>query len=436
MSTLKLADGKELNLPDKDEAAKVKYLADTWLNHGRTPDGEKLSWSSIAETISPKHKDLTTTGEVRALLARATETIIREPIEPLMAIEGLFTRVQAPSMRTDILLGALGAVTAGEVDELGTYPEVMFDIGGGIQVATIGKSGIQASFSDEALRYTTWDIMAINLRLMGAAMARHTEYKAVSYLRSMGTVAFDNASPTDSLFGVTTGRALGGSANGTLTIDDLMVAYTHMVETGYTPDTLVMSPQMYFMWVRDPVLRYIFMETGSNVYFATYRGHPGPQATWSNGALGGRGPTMGQGIVPGGAVSGETATPITGYSNRANSSPEVPSYFPFPLQIIVSPMIPYDPVNKLGELYLVASGWVGFHLIDEDPTTVEWRDENIEAVKVKIRARDSFAVATDGLAINVIKNVKNAQNFYNGQVHLQQTVSGTITEIDADTPVV
>lgn len=435
MPQLKFADGKTLELPDMDEKG-ARYLADTWSNSGKTPEGERIGWASMASTLSPKNKDLVSTTEVKALLAKSTEMVIREPIEPILAISGLFTRVPSQGLKTEILLGAIGAITAGEVDELGTYPEVNFDLGGGVQVAHIGKSGIAAAFSDEALRYTTWDIMAINLRLMAAAVARYTEFKAINVLRSLGTVLFDNAVPTSSMFGVTTGRAMGGSANGSLTMDDLMQAYTYMVETGFTPDTLVLSPQMYFMFVRDPVLRHLFLGGNGNVFFATWNGNPGVKASWSNGMLGGRGPSNGQNIIPGGAATGETASPITEYSNQANSSPNVPSYFPFPLRIVVSPLMPYDPSTKLGDIYLIASGMVGFHLIDEEQTTVEWRNEDIEATKVKIRQRDALAVGWDGMGIGVLRHIKNTQNFYHGHVQLQQTVSGAIEEIDSDTAVV
>lgn len=432
---LTFKDGSSVTLPEKD-SAKAKYLADTWLKSGLTPSGEEVPWSSFAEIISPKNKDLVTVNEVRALLATSTETILREPIEPILAITSLFTRVAAKGLKTEILLGAMGIVSAGEVDEMGTYPEVNFEIGGGITVAHIGKSGIAASFSDEALRYTTWDIMAINLRLMKAAMARYTEFKAISTLRSLGTVLFDNAAPTTSMFGITTGRSMSGSGNGTLTMDDLMLGYTYMIETGYTPDTLCLSPQMYFMWVRDPVLRHLFLQGNGGVYFATYNGDPGVRATWSNGMLGGRGPSLGQNIVPGGNAASETASEITEYSNQATSSPNVPSYFPVPLRIIVSPMLPYDPSTKLGDIYLIASNYVGFRLIDEEETMVEWRNEDNETTKVKLRQRDAFAVGYDGFGIGIFRHVKNDQNFFHGDVQLTQSVSGSIAELDSTTPVV
>jgi len=436
MYKFKLNDGKELELPvgeATDPKAKkrtaAKFLADTWKNHGFTPEGDYLEFGKIVDLIS--------TTEMSELLPIATEWILREPVEPILAITSLYTRVMAKGLSQNIVMGALGAIAAGDADEGGNYPEVSFDTGGAVTTATIGKSGIQASFTDEALRYIPWDIMAIQLRLMRQAVLRHTEYKAIKFLLAMGQVLFDNANPTSSLFGVTTGRAMDGSANGSLIMDDILTAYTHMVETGYTPDTLVMSPQFYFMWVKDPVLKYLFMEgSGRGVYFATYTGNPAPLPNWSNGALGAMGPSNGYNVIPMGNAAGETATGLEETSPVANSAPVIPNYLGLPLRIIVSPLMPYDPTTKLGHIFLVASGRVGYHLIDEEPSTTEWRDEDRELIKVKIKQRDSFAVVDDGNGICVFRNVKNVENYYHGHVQLTQTVSGQITEIDPDTAVV
>lgn len=440
---LKDVEGNEVSFPEvsgsnrKKANQDAKYFADTWLNSGLTPDGEEIPWTSVYEKISPKVKDLQSSTDFRTLLSKSTEMIIKEPIEPILAVTGLYTRVKALGLKTELIMGAIGAVEAGEATEGGGYPEVTFDIGGGVQVATIGKSGIQASFTDEALRYTTWDLMAMMLRMMGAAVARHTEWKAINQLRSLGQTLFDNARPTRSVFGVTTGRDMSGAANGTITMDDIMNAYTLQVQNGFTPDTLILPPQAFFMWARDPVLRHLFLQGASGgVYFATYNGNPGVLPNWSNGSLGGRGPSFGYNIMPGGNAAGEAATEQGAMSNRANSAPKVPGYLGLPLMIIVSPLIPYDTETKLFDMILCSSGMVGYHLIDEEQTSVEWRDEDREITKVKFKQRDSFAIAFDGAPIAVFRNLKNDVNWFHGNIQLTQSVSGTLTDIPVDEAVV
>jgi hypothetical protein len=414
---LKLVDGRELTLPSNENHA-ARYVADLFKNRGQLPDSdERIEWSVFAETISPRNRDAIASSEITPLLAKSMEILIREPVEPLAIITGLFNRVQAKGLNTQVLAGAMGAVYAQDVQEHGTYPEVNFQIGGAVSTAWIGKSGIAASFTDEALRYSTWDIMATNLRLMGNALVRHKEQKAVNFLTSLGTTLFDNRTPAQSLYGVCSGRDLTLAANGTLRMDDLMRGMAHMSEEGFPADTLLMHPLFYYSFIQDPVLRAMMLAHGGGSYFNTWNGNPGPQAPWSNGALGATGPTNGQTIVPGGSPSGAAATTLANRPNRADSAGQLPGYFPFNFRIVISPLCPFDPELQSGNIFLLSSGNVGFHLVDEDPTTVEWRDESVEVVKIKIRERYGFAVAHEGQGVGVFENVSAGQNFFDGTVN-------------------
>jgi hypothetical protein len=154
---IKFTDGTELTLPSSKKAA-ARYMADMIRNRGQLPDSEEsISWETFANTISPKNRDAISSSEITPLLQESMEILIREPVEPSMTITPLFTRVQAKGLNTQILAGAMGAVYAGDVQESGTYPEVNFQMGGAVSTAYIGKSGIAASFTDEALRYSTFD---------------------------------------------------------------------------------------------------------------------------------------------------------------------------------------------------------------------------------------------------------------------------------------
>jgi len=216
-------------------------------------------------------------------------------------------------------------------------------------------------------------------------------------------------------------------------MDDLLRAMAHMSEEGFTATTLLMNPLFFYKFVQDPVMRAMLINHGGGSYFGGWSGNPGPQASWSNGAMGGQGPTRGQKIVPGGTPSGNTVTPLTERSNRANSAFRMPSYAGINLNIITSPLVTYDPESNLGDIFLLSEGNVGFYLVDEDPTTVEWRDESVETVKVKIRERYGFAVAHEGQGVGVFKNVALEENFFNGTV---QAAAVTAAAIDPATPVV
>ncbi len=425
MNQFKLVSGRTIDLPTNDKAA-ARFLADVIVNRGQLPDSDdKISWQEFAETISPKNKDMVRTSEITPLLQSSMEILIREPVEPNAIITPQFTRIQAQGLNTQILAGAMGAVYAGDVQELGTYPEVNFQMGGAVSTAYIGKSGIAASFTDEALRYSTFDIMAKNLQLMGNALVRHKEQKAVAFLKQLGTALYDNVNPSHSIYGVTTGRSLGAagklSANGSLSMDNLMRAMAHMAEEGLSATTLLMHPLFYYSFIQDPVLRQMMLYHGGGSWFNAYSGAPGVLTPYSNGSMGAMGPSNGTRIVNGrgigtsgqGSVT-EQITSVAGRSQLATSAPNLPSYFPFNLQILVSPLCPYDPESETGDIFLLSGGKIGYHLVDEDPTTVEWRDENTETVKIKIRERYGFAVAHEGQGVGVLKNVKRAEQHWDG----------------------
>jgi peptidyl-prolyl cis-trans isomerase SurA len=50
-------------------------------------------------------------------------------------------------------------------------------LAGGTVVAQIGKSGLAVSLTEEMITWSQWDLIAIQLRLAGQAMARHKEKK-------------------------------------------------------------------------------------------------------------------------------------------------------------------------------------------------------------------------------------------------------------------
>ncbi len=428
---LKLRDGQQMALPGEKPQA-VNVLADLFRNQGRMLDeGTRVDWRDVYEYLSPRNTDAVATSEIRPLLQSAMEVLIREPLEPLSVITGLFSRVEAEGLQTQVLAGALGAVTAGDIPENGTYPEVMFQIGGAMQTAFVGKSGIAASFTDEALRYSTWDIMAMNLRLMKAALLRHKEQKAASFLRQLGTELYNNASPSSSLFGVTTGRGLDMAANGSLSIDDLFKAMAHMSEEGFAPSVMLVNPLFFYQFLQDPVLRGMMMAHGGGAYFQNWNGNAGPRDPWASGPMGGIGPSAGNKVTPFGAANGESATGIAGREHGMTATPSIPGYFPWPFQVVASPLVPFDSESNLGDIILCSQGDVGYHIVDEELTQVEWRNESVDVTSVKLRERYAFAVAHEGQGVGVMKNVKLARNYWDGTINVTDTGIAAIGATDS-----
>jgi len=392
-----------------------------WRSGGHTPDGDKVPITDAINIASaPEY------------LPKVISNIVKEAVEPLLVGTSLLQRINYKAGQV-ISFPATGALSAADIPEGGEYPETQLNIAGGTVVANIGKSGIAVKVTEEMIRYSQYDVIAMHLRAAGRALARHKEKKIFDYITSMGTVCFDNDNISNGIFGrPTTGRGFDGSANGSITMDDIFDTYGQIVAQGFIPDTLIMHPLTWTMFVKDPTLRAFAMQAGGGTMFASYSGNPAGRTPWDN--MGGLGMGTGQNVTP--------SSPVNEYSQTITSAPQLPSYLPTPFRIIVSPFVPYNPTggpnsSPVTDIYMVDSREVGALIVDEDVTTDEWNDPSVDIRKIKLRERYGIAILNEGQAIGVIKNVVNVQNHWDSGPAQKtggvQLAAGEISEINAST---
>ena len=222
----------------------------------------------------------------------------------------------------------------------------------------------------------------------------------------MGVTCFDNVNPTSSLKGVTTGRDLAGAGNGSVTMDDIFDAYAQVITQGFTPNTLLMHPLTWTMFVKDATLRSFVLGNNGGNWFAGYSGNAAGRAPWG----GGLGMSGGQDITPGGNAAGAAASPLSAYPQTLNSAPELPGYMNIPFRIIVSPFVPYDPRRKLTDIYMFDASELGVLIVDEEVTTEEFDDPRVDIRKIKLRERYGIGILNEGKAIATLKNVHVVAN--------------------------
>lgn len=407
----------------KDE----KSYAYTWLNNGQLPTGEPEEVISVEDAIAVPN--------TAVWLPKVIQNIVKEAVEPMLIGTSLLQRIEYHFGQT-ITFPAVGALDAADIAEGMAYPERQLAIGGATVTAQIGKSGLAVKVTEEMIRYSQFDVINMHLRAAGRALARHKEKKVFNYIRSMGVVCFDNLNPTSSVFGVTTGRDLDGSANGSVLVDNLFDAYSQILLQGFTPNTLLMHPLSWAMFVKDPVMRLMMLNGAGGTFFATHSGSPSGRAPWDNSGQGGLGVSGGQNINQGGNAGGADPTPLEGYPQTLNSAPNLPNYFPFPFRIIVSPFVNFNPATKLTDIMLFDSNELGALIVDEDVQTDEWTDPSVDIRKIKLRERYGIGIFNEGMAIGVMRNVKVVPNQVVLPAQATQSVSGTISDIPATVAVV
>lgn len=403
-----------------EDAKQLEFL---WRNNGKQQDGNRIS---LTDALSVPNAPM--------LMPKVISNIVKEAQEPLLVGTSLLQRINYSYGQT-ITFPAVGALVAADIAEGQEYPERSLQMGGSTVTANIGKSGVAVKVTDEMIRYSQFDVIGMHLRAAGRALARHKEVKIFNLIRAMGVPVFDNVNPTQSLKGVTTGRDLSGAGNGSVTMDDIFDAYAQVITQGFFPNTLLMHPLTWVMFVKDATLRAFVQQNGAGTYFATWTGNPAGRAPWDNSSQGGLGVSSGQNILPGQtstggtAPHGQTPTGLLEYPQTINSAPVLPSYLNVPFRIIVSPFVPYDPRRKLTDIYMFDSSELGVLIVDEEVMTEEFDDPRVDIRKIKLRERYGLGILNEGKAIATLKNVHVVPNEVVLPAQAQIDVSGSVLTI-------
>lgn len=397
---------------------KVKKMVELWKANGRIPGiADRISYDELAK-IDIKHskevRDNLSSTDHPMLIPRVISEVVKEAIEPNIVLTPLLQRVSY-SHGTHVSFPGMGAISAADIPEGGEYPERSLDFAGQV-VATIGKSGVAVKMTEEMIRYSMYDVMSMHLRAAGKALIRWKEKKVADMIiaNAGGTnTLFDNTSAS---YPSTTGRDSVGNYNGSLSLDDIFKAYAIMINRGFTVNTLIMNP---FAWqlFADEALQRIFGFEHALPMWQNVQGSLGNAPQWSNGSA------FGNGLLQN--------TTVTAPQNIATTYTNVPSFFPYPFRIIVTPFMPYYAGSNTVDIIMCDIAQLGVLIVDEDVTTDRWEDPARDIVKVKLRERYAVAHINDGKGMGLIKGVSLARGFDFAH-NIQISLTGSATALAND----
>lgn len=392
---------RQYNLMKRDDD-KVKKLTKIWKNNGEV-DGlkERLTLEEMFSHDRQWHSEYQneardagfTSTDHPLLINRVVSEVVKEAIEPQIVLTNLLQRISF-SHGTQLTFPAMGAIAAADIPEGGEYPERSLEFAGQT-VATIGKSGLAVKMTDEMIRYSLFDVMSMHLRAAGRALIRHKEQKVSDMMIDTAGGAntlFDNSSTS---FLSTTGRDAGGSYNGTMTLDDIFKAYSIMANRGFTPNALIMNPFAWEIFADEGIARALGFQNGIAVWQAV-QGSLGNAPQWSNG-------NFGNGLLQN--------TQVSQPQNVAGTFTNVPSVFPIPFNIIVSPFMPINTTTNRTDLIMCDISELGVLVVDEEVVTEEWDDPARDIRKVKLRERYAVAAINNGAATGVFKDISLSRSF-------------------------
>lgn len=398
---------------DQEQKIKFNNVYDAFQSRGRIIDKE-------GKCHKFELKDLVTREDLMRFVPTTIETVVREAIEPnLFIVDRLFQKISI-ERGSRIQIGALGALTAGRVGQAGEYPERTLDLDGGDMVAiTTDKYGLKISLTEEVLTDNQWDIVNIWLRAAGKALARCKEKVGTNLLLEMGYDIFDNINPTNSYAGATTGRDITGAANGSMTANDIFEMYAYGINRGFSPDVILMNPLAWKTFMTDTEMREVVLN-GATV--SSVRSPNGSYAqAWgtSHNGFGLRTTATGNSQTSGSTIKGgspwvQTLNPLGATFNIA------PKYLPTPLEVIVSPLVPfsygtngYERIDSgcRTNVIMVDSGACGVIGQSEQPRTDRWEDPERDITNIKMREQYGFAILEQGKGVMVARNINIARNY-------------------------
>ena len=358
-----------------EEDAQVELMKEIIKHHGRLGDISNKRY---------KLEDLITSPEFSHFFPKVITRMAGEVYEEVLAITPFLEEIEVdpgPSLTIQVpqFVGAFGQDL--DVGEAGEFPELTLKMGGGsVATVTIGKAGIAVSLTDEAIRYSRFDIFNAAINEALKALARWKEKKAIKMFYESAKTVKEGG----------TGVDVTGNPNNGLTFDDLLDVALKFMEKGFNMDTIIMHPLAYPIFSKNGTLRSFF--------FGSF-GEKGSFFRWPE--------------VKGGQPKFYEKLGKTYELNGRNiASFDIPGgILGKPIKVILSPAVPFDKNNKLTDIIVLDSANLGYLITAERPTTDEFNDPMREIRHFKIRERYGMAPKYDGSAIGIIKNVKVVETF-------------------------
>jgi hypothetical protein len=319
-------------------------------------------------------KEAFASPDAAALFPKVISRTLKEAAEPQLLVTPLLSTVRLGKGRS-LEFPAVNAIQAAEIPEGQEYPEQALAFAKQVE-GKVSKKGVKLAFTEEVIADSLWDIVGMHVRAAGRAMARLKEQIALSRFKDAATVVFDNVS---SSYDDTTGLGFDGTANGTITWDDVVDMAAVLMAENHVPTDFILHPLMWSIFLKDA----IFHTGGSAAAVNTSWGYR-PQS--AEGALNTTAP-MGLNVI---------VSPFVSFTAKSGSTP------------------------AKSDLFLIDRNEVGTLLVKDDMSTDQFDDPSRDIRSMKMKERYDIVMLGDGEGITVAKNVNLTRNY---EVELKKDVS-------------
>jgi hypothetical protein len=242
--------------------------------------------------------------------------------------------------------------------------------------------------TEETIRYSDYSLIQYIIRQAGTALKRWKENKIANMLTA--------ELPADQTVHMGSGVDDSGTANASLTFEDILDAAMKIIAKGGMPDTIIMHPLAYPIFLKNPTLRTMFLAT--------------------NGAKGDMYPT--------GTINTTRTTEgmlewVEQRKMSGISGINFPS-FGFPMRVIFSEFLPYSPSATIRNeadsadvvtdvpttsVLVADSSQLGFLVTEYEPRVTDFQDPLRDIQQFKLMEKYAVAPKSDRAYIVSVDNV-------------------------------
>ncbi len=423
------------SLPDEEKNAVLMNLEQSANALLRAFNGESRPDTTIRGLV----KNVLNEGTFGSIFSTAVEVFMMNYIKPqLIATNYLATTIPVgPTLnRTMIaMVRGFGMTKIGEVPRYGNYPTLQPSLNDyANQIAFDVKTyGVKIEADKDLMNSDEFGVFGFLLTSIADGFRYRKEEEVIRLVNSMGKVMYDNASPSTSVFKVTTsGRAIDGSHNGTVTLEDILRVMSYASMRGQDIGIMMIHPFVLFEMFGDSQLRTILgtatmagrlpstpFDAGFNhpmgeeygirmrTYGADGVSNPGSIFNWGQVVGGAAGVNGVYGVDPYSAGLNTTQAYMVMRANMPGSS----------LTIVVTPQVPIRRVTVNSRdvfctnLYFVSTRKPVGILQEQAPGILEWDDIEKEITFMAFREKFTTIPLNQGRGVYVIKNAVIDKNY-------------------------
>lgn len=298
------------------------------------------------------------TADAPILFPKVISRTLKEAAEPVLLVTPMLSTVRLGKGRS-MEFPAVNAIQAAEIPEGQEYPEQQLAFAKQVE-GKVSKKGVKVVFTEEVISDSQWDIMGLHVRAAGRAMARLKEQIALSRFAAAATTVFDNDSGS---FPDTKGRNINGTANLTLTWEDVVDMAAVLHAENQSPTDFIIHPLMWPLFVKSAPF------------------HTDSMASAWNASL-----SSSDSVAKGNAPAG--------------------------LNVILSPFVSFTAGSPAkSDVFLVNRNDIGALLVKDSLSTDEWVDQTRDIRSLKLKERYDIVCYGDGEGIALAKNVRLAANY-------------------------